>query len=167
MSWLSVAGSSVETLDEPTSISFFQAQNPKKGRQRKGDAREESGPAVGGGPVLEVHAEVVAADEGFEAGARPGAAVVLAELDRLVDGTVAVAQVCGEGVAEVDAEAFRRAKPIGEDHHRLDRHTMHAECERADAQSDGSGIVDQAILIEDGRGAEPRDNDLQVKEGAY
>ena len=86
----------------------------RQGRRGSSDSREEGGAAVGGGPVLEVEAEVVAADEGLEAGAELGVAVVLPELDRLVDRAVAVAEVGRERVAEVDAQALLRAEQEGE-----------------------------------------------------
>ena len=90
------------------------------------DSRKEDGAAVSRGPVLEEHPEVVPTDEGLETGTRTGAAVVLAELDGLVDRTMAVAQICGEGVADVDAEAFRRAKRTDADHRKSDVHACGA-----------------------------------------
>ena len=49
---------------------------------------------------------MITADEALEAGADVRVAVVLAELGRLVHGPVPVAEVGGEGVSEVDAEAL-------------------------------------------------------------
>lgn len=74
-----------------------------------GDSREERSPAVGRGPVLEVHTEVVPANKRLEAGPDSRAAKVLAQLDRLVHGAVSIAEISGEGVAEMNSEALRRA----------------------------------------------------------
>ena len=78
-------------------------------RRRRRDSREEDGPGVSQGPVLEVHPEVVPPDERLEAGAQRGAPEVLPQLDALVHCAVAVAQVGRERVSEVDAEALLRA----------------------------------------------------------
>ena len=72
-----------------------------------GDSRKEGCAAVSGGAVLEVDTEVVAADERLEAGADAAVAVILAELDRLVHGAVAITQVGREGVTKMDAKALR------------------------------------------------------------
>lgn len=49
---------------------------------------------------------MVAADETLQAGSGARVAEVLTELDGLINGAVAVAQVGRERVSEVDAEAF-------------------------------------------------------------
>lgn len=56
--------------------------------------------------------EVVASDETLEACADIRVAKVLSELDGLVARAVSVAQVCALGIAQVDAEALRRAGEI-------------------------------------------------------
>ena len=86
ISWLSVTGSSFETLcadvrgDEDDDVSARRMLHEEEESETKStnggrDSREEGGAAVGSGPVLEVEAEVVAADEGLEAGAKPGSMV--------------------------------------------------------------------------------------------
>ena len=61
------------------------------------DSRKEGSAAVCAGSVLEVHAEVVPADEGLETRPEVRAPVVLPELDGLVHPAVPVAGVGGEG----------------------------------------------------------------------
>ena len=115
-------------------------------RKNGSDSRKEGGTAVSGGAVLEVEAEVVAADERLEAGAELRVAVVLAEFNRLVHGPVSVAEVGREGVPEMDAQAFCRAgrSMIGV---RLcarfaERFSL------LDSQPNGLSVVDDTILVQ-------------------
>lgn len=89
---------------------------------------------------------MVASDERLEASANLGVAVVLAEFNRLVHRTVAVAEVGREGVPEMDAQAFCRAgrSMIGV---RLcarfaERFSL------LDSQANGLSVVDDTILVQ-------------------
>lgn len=58
--------------------------------------------------------EMISADEALETGANAGAAVVLAELDGLVQPAIAIAQIGCLGSSEMDIKAFLRATTIHE-----------------------------------------------------